>query len=420
MVKRSFRVIFIQVIGLILNFISMYVLVGGMDPQTYSLVGVYNTLTSLIIVFTQLGLESIINRNALYWQNNGKTEILYEYISEAVFIRVFLFAICVPAIAVYLLYLNNIKYGNQYLTLFIFFIVSLLSKSMIDCIRLILKAIGKYELAQIVDVFNQTVVKIVGIIVFIKWGSIAYMYVFTGTPVIVAILLLFYIRKMINFRKISIKRIWCKAKDSKYLLFRIYTDYFRQSADSLLVSLFFSTEIMGSYSVFKTIEQMCKSLIEGFFDVLTQEMVKLKGKVEELTRYEKKTILIRNICMLIGCIGLFLFIIVKGRLISLMRLNHYQYIDIMIIAVILLELAYVCGKIEINVISLLATQKQVFALGIIVFACTFISYAMVIFLNNIYCILIQRVIISVINSLCAIIFYRKNKSDMFKNSAKII
>ena len=413
MIKRSFNVFFIQIVGLILGIVSMLILVNGMGPEVYALVGIYNTICGLIVAFTSLGIETVIARNALFWKEKGNTNEIIEHVSQAVFLRIICYIVLLPFIIGYFSYINKSKYGGQFTVVFVAYTISMLSKAVIDSIRLTLKAIGKYEMAQIIDVCNNTFIKIVGIIVFLKFGAIPYLLVFSLTPVVLSCILIIYCKEYISIKSFDIKAILKKVKESKYLWLRGYIDWVRNYADGLLVSIFFPASIMGSYSVFKNIEQYCKMLIEGFFDVLTQETVRMKGNQEKINRYYSKMNIIRWCVIGVGIIFTIIYWYNRSFFIDLVGFSDYKYIDIMILFVAILELSYLLGKIEINVVALFDSPKHYFYMGIVILVITLTSFALVIVKTSVLGMLLQRVFVSLFTSLYTIFVFRKKRKIMF-------
>lgn len=74
MFKKSFIIVLIQILGAAAGFLSLYFVAGDMEPEVYSLVGVYGVLSGITLTFTDLGIETTMMREALYWIQKGEKE----------------------------------------------------------------------------------------------------------------------------------------------------------------------------------------------------------------------------------------------------------------------------------------------------------------------------------------------------------
>ena len=123
----------------------------------------------------------------------------------------------------------------------------------------------------------------------------------------------------------------------------------------LIVFLFqslFPPAVLGSYTIFKSLEQLSKNFIEGFFDILSQHMVKDKGNPEKLKAAEKSIKHIRNIIILLIFLGAALFITNSQKWIRLIHLTKYDYMNTMIITVAIISVLHLWGKYEMNTVWL--------------------------------------------------------------------
>ena len=80
MFKKSFQVLLIQIVGILLGLFSIYFIAGDMNPEVYSLVGIYTIIASILLTFSDLGLETTMMREALFWKEHADHEkIIQEY-----------------------------------------------------------------------------------------------------------------------------------------------------------------------------------------------------------------------------------------------------------------------------------------------------------------------------------------------------
>lgn len=413
MLRKSFYVIALQFIGILLSAFSLYVIAGNMTPETYSLVGVYNIVTNFCVTFSQFGLETVMMRNALYWREHNQENKIKEFFTQAIFIRCITMALFSPFIYLYLTHLNETRYENQYKTLFLLFCFSGFAKAMIDTLKSIIKSLGGYVYSQFIDVVNNTVLKIIAMYSYIKYGAVVYLVTLCLMPIIMMIIIMFHQKDNFQLKLCSLKSTFNKIREVKYLWLRSYLDYIRNYADSFLVSVFFSSSILGSYSIFKTLEQMARNVIEGFFDVLTQNMVRYKNMYSQLVSYEKKIRLVKNYALLFVCIMTVIYWLLRDSIIQLMNLQKYAYIEYLILCVAFISVLYLVGKIQINIISLFDTMKVNCIVGIIVLVITVASYLILIISDSIAVLLLQRCIIYFAFSITAIVFMKKRRKKIY-------
>ena len=190
-------------------------------------------------------------------------------------------------------------------------------------------------------------------------------------------------------------------------------DYFKNNADSIIVSTLFPTSIMGAYTIYKSLEQIAKNFIEGFFDVLSQNMVKYKSDKSRLQGIEKKIKLARNFIIAIIFLGTIFIGIYSEQLISLIHLQKYDHISEMIICVAIVSICYLIGKYEINTLAFFATSKLNFKMGIFVSMISLCTFLVVILISTIYGVLLQRILAYLSSSIVAIVYFKKYKEQMY-------
>ena len=83
MFKKSIYVVLIQIFGSLLGLLSIYLIAGDMDPEVYSLVGVYTVISGVTLTFSDLGLETTMMREALYWKSKNNDDKVSEYATQA-------------------------------------------------------------------------------------------------------------------------------------------------------------------------------------------------------------------------------------------------------------------------------------------------------------------------------------------------
>ena len=206
----------------------------------------------------------------------------------------------------------------------------------------------------------------------------------------------------------------------RYLWLKTDLDYFKNNADGMLVSALFPAGVMGSYSIYKQLEQLSKNVVEGFFDVLSQHTVKYKGQKDELVKQEKRIKKARNVIIAMIIATICVFSIHPRLFVELIHLGKYQSIDLMLYCILLVTIAHVIGKFEINAIAFFGTSKMNFNIGVAIFGISCLSYVIVMIMPSIYGVLSQRIIIYVITSILSIVLFEKKQRRVVYESIKII
>ena len=123
MFKKSVIIVIIQLFGSVLGLLSIYFIAGDMEPSVYSLIGIYAVISGIMLTFSQLGIETTMTREALYWVEHGNIEKVKEYASQAFVSRFVALLILCPFILAYVIVINETKYEGDYTVLLIAFIV---------------------------------------------------------------------------------------------------------------------------------------------------------------------------------------------------------------------------------------------------------------------------------------------------------
>ena len=418
MLKSSFLIVLIQAFGIIAGFLSIYFVAGDMGPEVYSLVGIYTVVSGLILTFSHLGVETTMMREALYWIEQGDIDKVKEYTMQSINSRFIGFMVLAPIIIGYLLFICFFKYEGDFLLVLLSFYLGSCASALNDSLSLIIRAQGDYVFSTFAKVVNSNVTKFVAIFLYLQWGAMPYLYFYSLIPLPLMIVFIFKIRKNIDFSYFRLSGTIKKIKESKNLWMRSYLDYFSASADSLLVTLLFPPSVIGLYTLYKHFEHIAKGFIEGFFDVLSQKSVSFKGNIEKLIKMEKKLNKTRwaavALIMILGAI----FTFQAEFFIELANLTKYGQADIIVYCVIAISILYLIGKNEINYVALFAPSKLILKYGAFLFAVTVASYLSVLFLPNIYGVLLQRVIVFSLTSISAMVLFNRNRVNFYTNVNK--
>lgn len=405
--------VFIQLMGVVLGLVSTYLIAGDMDPEVYSLAGVYNIIAGITSTFTDLGVETTMMREALYWIENKEQEKIKEYTTQALISRVIGIIFLFPFIFGYIVFLGLVKYKNNNWGILIIFILGAEIGAMNNALSLIVRAKGGFVFSQALSMINNYAVKFLGIIIYFWRGAETYLHFYALSSIPLFIVYLLKLKRSFSSEFVDIKRTWKKIVDGRYLWLKTDLDYFKGNADSILVSVLFTPSILGSYSIFKMLENIAKNFVEGFFDVLTQSCVRYKGNEKKLKFYEKKIKIARNLIVLFLCVGTFIYCLNMSFWVDKINLSKYFGMERMILCVSVCAVIYVLGKYEINILALFASSKLNFGMGIATFVVTIVSFIVIIVNAGLNSVLAQRIFIYLFSSILAILLFKKTKAEIY-------
>ena len=261
MFKKSFTIVIIQIIGALLGFLTLYLVASDMEPEVYSLVGVYNVVNSIMLTFSDLGIETTMMREALYWIENGEGQKVKEYTTEALISRFIGFAFLLPFIIGYLYYINKTKYHNAYGWLMVIFIIGSIITSLNDAMSLVVRSQGGYVFSQAAKTVNNYMFKFCGIILYFLKGANWYLVFCSFSSIPLLFIFFLKLRKKLIFSKIKINKIFKKIYAARYLWLKTNLDFFKTNVDGILVSALFPSSIMGSYTIFRSLDGMLRLFI---------------------------------------------------------------------------------------------------------------------------------------------------------------
>lgn len=405
--------VFIQLLGVVLSFLTIYFVAGDMGPEVYSLVGVYSVIATITLTFSDLGLETTLMREALYWKECGKDEKISEYASQAIISRIMAFTVLTPILLGYLWYISITKYSGNYMLLFVMFYVGACVAALNDAMALTIRAIGGYVFSAAAKSFNIYIIKFICILLYFRFGAMVYLYVYGLSSLPLLVFFVIRLRKLLSISHLKLKDTWAKVWKAKYLWLRTDLDYFKGNADGLLVSLIFPSTVMGTYAVYKQIESILRGVLDGFFDVLSQNTVRYKGNVERMRQQERAIKKGRNIIVIVMILGMGIYVTLSDFWIRLVHLDKYEMIGYMIFCSLVVAIIYALGKYELNALAFFASPELNFKYAFISFVVAVFSFSAVIFLPDYYGISMQRYIVYGINSVIGVVIFRRIREGIY-------
>lgn len=351
--KQSFSLVILQFFGIVLGLISVFYVAGTISAEVYAVVGIYNIISIFIVVFSNTGIETYGIRNVLAWQEAGENNKIKQIVTQAILYRTILACFVVIPVFGYAIYVSKQKFNGQYLELFIFMGLFGITKAVNDSTLLLLRAFNKYFAAALASYSVNVFGRLLALFLFIKFGFNAYIYTIILLPLLVTIPILFMLRKWISLQGVFQKENMLKVfQESKAFGLSSYISYVFNSLDQLLVSVFMSAEILGAFSVAKSIYSIAKTFIENIFDPMIQNLVRYKNNIKFIELKLKKIFKIRNILLFISIIFFPFIIIYIDKVILILGLDRYPFLNYFVVFIYLSQIASVGMKVKYNYIAL--------------------------------------------------------------------
>lgn len=382
--KQSFALVILQFFGITLGLISVFFVAGTLSAEVYAVVGIYNIISVFIVVFSNTGIETYGIRNILAWQETGENNKIKQIVTQAILYRTILACVIVLPMVGYAIYVSEKKFDGQYLELFIFMGLFSITKAVNDSTLLLLRAFNKYFAAALATYSVNVFGKLLALFLFIKFGFNSYIYTIILLPFIVTIPVLFMLRKWISLKGVFQRDNLFKVfKRSKTFALSGYISYAFNFLDQLLVSIFMSAEVLGAFSVAKSIYAIAKTFIENIFDPMIQNLVRYKNDIKLIDLKLNKIFKIRNILLFISLIFLPLVIIYIDAGIMILGLERYPFLNYFVVLIYISQIASLILKVKYNYISLfyshdyylkLTAMKAVLSLVFFVLVFQFFSF----------------------------------------------
>lgn len=357
--RQSIGLVILQIFGIVLGLVSVFWVAGSLPPEEYAIVGIYNIISTLILVFSNTGIETHAIRNVLAWKEEGKIDQLKLTVTQSITYRTIFASIVFLPIIGYSAYISTHKFNGQYFGLFILMGFLSISKATNDATVLILRSFNKYLAAALVTYTVNVFGKIVALLLFIKYGFLIYIYMIMLLPLITTIPVLLMIKDNIDFKGVF---KWSNFKtgvvESKYFAFSSYISYIFNFLDQLLVSIFMSAEILGTFSVAKNILSMAKTFIENIFDPMIQNLVSVKQNMEVFKLKLKRVFKIRNILLYVSILFIPLVYFTIGNILNILQINHYPFLNYFIVFIYLSQVVHIAMKVKYNYICLFYPQSS--------------------------------------------------------------
>jgi O-antigen/teichoic acid export membrane protein len=356
--KQSIALVILQIINIVIGFVSVFWIAASLPADVYAITAIYAVISSFLLVFSNTGLETYALRNVLAWQQNNETEKIDLVITQAVILRTAIAMLLVVPSVGYCYFISQYKYNGEYFSLFLTMAFLSITSATSDSMMLILKSFNKYFEAALGVFVIRVAGRIIALLLFIKYGFEVYIHTVIFLPLLVIFPIYFMIGKWIKPRLIfNIKKLISNLKISKAFTYSAYLSYFYGYSDQLLVTIFLSPELTGSFSIGKRLFNLAKQFIENIFDPQLQKLVKLKNDPKQIKLGLNKIYNVQNILLIIGIIMLPVILFLIDPIILWIGLEQYIHLNYLLVIIFISQLIHLIMKVKYNFISIFYHHK---------------------------------------------------------------
>lgn len=355
------KILIVKILEIFCNILLMYNIAIYLGEEFYFLIGILNLYNMFLILVSNIGIESIIIRNYLFWKNNNQLKEILYFEELAFFSKKVLGLICSVILLFLSLYYSFIKYESSFLEMFIIFIFSANITSIINTYDLLLISRNEYKKIYYSRFILFTIVKLIIVFINLKYNFFSqknFLILYSLVPLLRYLYLKYTFKKiLINNSKINLKILFKEIKNLKAYIVENYSRFFSNMGDQLILSLLFSKEFFSTYSLIKNLENTGLVLIETIFDPLIQNEVSNKNNISLLNQNYKKINKEKNLLVGLSILIIIFYYFHIDTIIKLLKFEKYVYFKEMSLGLSLCLLLYLMLKVKLNYISLFFMPK---------------------------------------------------------------
>ncbi|MDO9256699.1 MAG: hypothetical protein Q7U54_14365 [Bacteroidales bacterium] len=350
--KQSIYLVIIQIISIIVGVFTTFFVAAKLPANLYALLGFQAIISSILVSFSNTGLETLGLRNFLSWKESNKFKIINIITTQAIFLRLLIATLIGFILMFYAYFISKYKLDGNYLNFLFLFVLSGIFTAVNDSYMLLLKAHNKFLIAITSSYFVNIFGKFIALLVFIKYGLEQYLYFVIILPLFLTIYLHRLKIHIISWRYMLSKKIlFYTLKQSKHFALSSYISFLLSQLDQLLVSLFLPIETMGVFTLIKRIQEMFRTFISNFFDPLLQKTVQFKRDLKETELYLNKILNWGKIALLLFSIGLGVYLLEGSFIIDTIGLSHYPFLFENILYMLISFIFFLLFKIQYYLIA---------------------------------------------------------------------
>jgi O-antigen/teichoic acid export membrane protein len=372
--NQSFWLVLLQIFGVITGTVSIFYVAGSIPAEQYSIVGINQIIISIVVVFSNTGLETHAQRNILAWKQNDQIDNIVEIISQSIFMRLIFSVALLPFVLFYLSLISHYKYQDEHFTLFIVMALFSSCQAITSSIILVFRAFNQYLSAAIYFYTANILSRIIAIIVFSFFGFYSYMYMIMLIPLFIMIIGLWRLRDYIKINHvIHFHDIKKNMILSKFYLVSSYLSYLLTQLDFLIVSILYPVEIIGAYGIAKRLSGMGDELIKNIFNPPIQFLTKFRSDLKRVERGYKKIKRLQKITLFLS-IPLFLGLIYYLPFgITKLNLGKYHLLETLIITVYISKVMHLLAKVKLTFVGAFYAPRYYFQSSVIMAVISVVS-----------------------------------------------
>lgn len=355
--KQSIGLVILQILGIVVGVFSVFYIAGSLPPEVYAVVGIYTVISSFISVFSNTGIETQAIRNVLLWKEENKNDLIKLIVTQSLVYRGGVAILLIIPIIGYSYYVSSTNFNGQYLDLFILMAFMSVFKAVNDSAALLLRSFNLFFISALASYSVNVFGRLIALLLFFQFGFLTYIYFILLLPLLVTVPVVFILRRWISFRGVFVKENLIETvKSTKSFAFSAYLSYLFNYFDQLLVSIFMSPEILGSFSVAKSLLNISKKFIENLFDPIIQGVVKFKNNTKKLTIKLRYIYNIQKIVLLVSFTILPFILFFIEDLLSFINLASYKYLTYFVCFIYLSQIVNIALKVKYYLVTLFFPQ----------------------------------------------------------------
>jgi len=352
MVNQSIKLIALQIVSVVASFVTIFFIASKVDPEAYAVLGINAVIYSIIMVFSSTGLEMIAIRNVLNWKKNKQISLIRKTISQALFLRIVLSLILSIPMLFYVYYISEIKFDGMYKLYFILMVISAIFNAGKNSCSLLIKSFNNYFEAIFIEYSVSIFGRIGALIVYLFYGFEPFILVIVSLPIIVFVIALVRLGEWITVSEMfSFATIKLNLKDSWHFASTSYISYISNGLDRLIVTVLCPAEIIGSFSIGKTIYENLRIFIKNFYSPMIQKLVKYKGNMEMFGYKMNKIIKTHRVLYNFYILFSVVFILFINEIVVVLGLADYPYLSYFIGLSIVGQGVNILGRVRLESIT---------------------------------------------------------------------
>lgn len=377
MISSSIKILALQIAGLGLGAFATLYIASNVDAEVFSIYAIMLTVSSLITFASVTGHETHLIRNMLNLKDLEKLEEMRVQLSSALSIRVQRAFLAVPFIVTYVLIVSSNIYQGENVPLLLLFLLPGIANSLLNFFSICMRSLNRHAEVLFIATFFSIFSKGVSLYIFVSFGYEYFLYSTIFLPLLFLIFPFFRLREYIDY-SFFLKSALRFQKNSHFeFMVSSYLRYAAKNIDRVLAPIFLDASGVGVYGLFRQMVEIGKKCIEGFFDPMTQGLVRFKGNWVSL-KIEFLKVFKIWIVILALCIAIYLVFLNQPNFLAFITsFLDYQRVDEYIFIACAISIFYLMFKPFIDFFSLFGERRAILISDIFVLAISLVGCVLV-------------------------------------------